>query len=171
MSGMWWLGGALALPVAVLAGYWLHAGLTHPMINDIVTDTAQPLEFRGPAAPAPYAGEEFAREQRAAYPDVAPLMLAAAPEQVFALVKELVRERGWKVLAVDEADLRIEVTAQSLIFRFTDDIAIGVSVSHGETRVDMRSRSRVGRSDLGVNAKRIQTFLEDLAQRIKLAEV
>lgn len=171
MSGMWWLGGALALPVVVLAGYWLHAGLTHPVINDIVTDTAQPLKFRGPARPAPYAGDEFAREQRAAYPDVAPLMLAAAPEQVFTLVKELVGERGWKVVAVDEAEMRIEVTAQSLIFRFTDDIAIGVSASEGQARVDMRSRSRVGRSDLGVNAKRIRAFLTDLAQRIEPAGV
>jgi uncharacterized protein (DUF1499 family) len=162
VSGFWWLGVAVAAPLVAVAMYWVYAGLTHPMINDIVTDPERPLAFRAMPRLAPYPGEAFASRQREAYPEVVPLQLAVPPGQAQALALELIRRRGWQLVIVDEAGFVIEATARSLIFRFTDEIALQFTEAPGGSRVDMRSRSRAGRSDLGVNARRIRTFLDDL---------
>lgn len=162
MSGFWWLGAVVAAPLVAVATYWVYAALTHPMINDLVTDPEAPLAFRAMPQAVPYPGEAFAGRQREAYPEVAPLKLAVPPGQVHALALELMRRRGWQLVSVDEAGFVIEATAQSLIFRFTDEIALQVTEADEGSRVDMRSRSRVGRSDLGVNARRMRTFLDDL---------
>lgn len=163
---VWWLTtGVLLLPVLGLAAFWLHAGLTHPVINDIVTDPSRPLAFRNMPVAAAYPGEAFASRQHESYPDIRPLLLESAPARAYEQALSLVRERGWTVLVEDDADLRIEATTRSLIFRFTDEIAVQVTATAQGARVDMRSRSRVGQSDLGVNARRIQAYLLDLAAR------
>ena len=78
----------------------------------------------------------------------------------------LVTARGWEVLASDDAAHRIEATDTTRWFGFKDDVAIRVSaLPDGGSRVDMRSVSRVGRSDIGTNARRIREFLADLQSR------
>ena len=73
------------------------------------------------------------------------------------------RARGWELVAADEAGRRIEATDTTYWFGFKDDVAIRVSaMPDGMSRVDLRSVSRVGRSDVGTNAKRIREFLADL---------
>lgn len=164
LMNVWLLmAGIVLLPVVGLAAFWLHAGLTHPVINDIVTDVSRPLAYRGMPVAADYPGEAFAGRQRESYPDVRPLLLETTPHRAYELAIGLVRERGWQVVVDDADDLRIEATTRSLIFRFTDEIAVEVTAVEEGARVDMRSRSRVGQSDLGVNAKRIRAFLQDLA--------
>lgn len=159
------LGALCALPVVGVALYWLHAGLTHPPINDITTDIADPPLFRHTPAPAAYPVQAFAERQVQAYPDLVPLVLPQESQRVFRAALELVGERGWEVLAADADALQIEATAQSLIFRFTDEIVLRIRPEQPGVRIDMRSRSRVGRSDLGVNANRIRRFLGDLEAR------
>ena len=69
------------------------------------------------------------------------------------------------MVAADDASHRIEATDTTFWFRFKDDVALRVSaVPDGTSRVDMRSVSRLGRSDLGTNARRIREFLADLAR-------
>jgi uncharacterized protein (DUF1499 family) len=76
-----------------------------------------------------------------------------------------VRARGWEVVAADAAGRRVEATDQTYFFGFKDDVAIRVSaIPDGSSRVDVRSVSRVGRSDIGTNAKRIRAFLADLSK-------
>lgn len=162
------LGAACALPVVAVALYWLHAGLTHPAINDITTDVADPPLFSHTPAPIAYPAQAFAGRQRQAYPDLAPAILPLQPQRTFGLALELVRERGWEVLAADADALHIEATAKSRIFRFTDEIVLRMRPDADGVRVDMRSRSRVGRSDLGVNANRIRRFLADLEARASI---
>lgn len=162
MNGLWWLVVVVAAPLLAVATYWVYAGLTHPIINDIVTDPEAPLAFRAMPRTVPYPGAAFAGRQLRAYPEVVPLKLAVPPAQVHALALEQMRRRGWQLVSVDEAGLVIEATAQSLIFRFTDEIVLQVTEAAEGSRVDMRSRSRVGRSDLGVNAGRIRAFLDEL---------
>lgn len=158
--------GVLAtLPVIATAAYWVHAARTYPMINDISTDLDEPPVFWEMPNPTDHPGEAFAAKQRAAYPDIVPLMLAAPAPQVFGHARALVRERGWSVVAEDEADLRIEATEKSRLFGFVDEVVLRIAETPDGTRVDMRSRSRLGRSDLGVNAARIRAFLTDLAAR------
>lgn len=163
-----WLlaGGIVLLPVLALAGYWLHAGLTHPAINDIATDPAQPLVFRAMPVVVPYPGETFASRQRVAYPQVKPLLLEVAPALAYRAAIDLLHERGWTLVAEDTTELRIEATTRSRIFRFTDEVVLQVTPLPDGARVDMRSRSRVGRSDFGVNAARIEGFLQALGRRL-----
>ena len=60
---------------------------------------------------------------------------------------------------------RIEASQTSRWFRFTDDIVIRVTPDGPGSRVDMRSLSRQGRSDFGVNAARIGAYMGELKRR------
>jgi hypothetical protein len=107
--------------------------------------------------------EDVATEQRAGYPDLGPVFLAEPTAQAYQRAVALVRERGWDIVAADEPGRRIEATDTTFWFGFKDDVAIRVSaLPDGGSRVDVRSVSRVGRSDVGTNARRIRAFLEDL---------
>jgi len=70
---------------------------------------------------------------------------------------------GWDIVAVVPGELRIEATDTTLLFGFKDDIVIRIAPAGQGSRVDVRSLSRVGKSDLGVNAKRIRKYLRQLA--------
>ena len=89
------------------------------------------------------------------------------PAQAFARAEAAARAMGGDIVAVSPQDLRIEATDTSLLFGFKDDVVIRVAaladVSTASSRVDVRSLSRVGGSDFGVNAKRIRDYLARLA--------
>jgi len=128
---------------------------TLPYINDITTDPRTPPQF---SKPVKYESH-FAELQSIGYPDLRPLELLATPAQAFARARALASEqRGWEIVAADEKAGHIEAVATTLWFGFKDDVAIRIIPSGSGSRVDMRSRSRVGRSDLGANAKRIRAF-------------
>ncbi|HLJ64516.1 MAG TPA: DUF1499 domain-containing protein [Stellaceae bacterium] len=150
-------------------------GLRLPIIHDITTDTANPPEFIAvlPARQAEpesnstqYGGPELAAQQQSGYPDIAPLKLALPPAEAFTRALETAKSRsGWTVVASDPATGRIEASQSSFFFGFTDDMVIRVSTEGSGSRVDMRSESRQGRSDFGVNAARIRSYLAALKER------
>lgn len=163
------LGGALGILVVGLPANQLHLGATLPRIHDITTDTADPPAFVAIAplradAPNPpgYAGEQVARLQLAAYPQILPHFYRANRHVVFNEAVEVVRRRGWSLVASEPEAGRIEASAVSRWFGFVDDIVIRVADSANGTRVDVRSKSRVGLSDLGANAKRVESFLAEM---------
>ena len=103
---------------------------------------------------------------RKAYSDLRPVRLALAPAETVQRAEKLARERGWAVANVDRQSGILEATATTLFFRFKDDVVVRVRPDPARTGgsiVDMRSISRVGGSDVGVNAKRIRSFLRDLS--------
>jgi len=105
--------------------------------------------------------ERWKAIHRAHYGDLRTVRLPTPPAQSVQRVAALARERGWDV-AVAEGD-RVEATATSTFFRFKDDVVVRVRPApDGGSLVDMRSISRVGGSDVGMNAKRIRAFLADL---------
>ena len=137
-----------------------------PPIHDITTDTDRPpafvavLPLRADAPnSAEYEGEAIARQQREAYPDVQPLRLPVDPRTAFDRALTAARQSGWQIVAADSAAGRIEATATTAWFGFKDDVVVRVAPDGGGSRVDVRSVSRVGRSDLGANARRIRDFL------------
>jgi uncharacterized protein (DUF1499 family) len=141
-----------------------------PPIHDITTDTETPPAFvailplrAGAPDPVEYGGPAVAAQQKAAYPDIAPAVLALPPDQAFQRALAAARAMGWKLVAADEPDGRIEATATTFWFGFKDDVVIRLRPQGTGTRVDVRSVSRVGRSDLGTNAVRIRAFLARLA--------
>jgi hypothetical protein len=158
------LGLILSLPVAGLgAGFEIAARITLP-INDISTDTEDPPVFWFTATPSDYPASN-AGPQRAAYPDLRPLDLPLPVDDAFAAALALVEARGWEVLSADPAESQIEAIATSRLFGFEDEVAIRVTETDTGTRVDMRSRSRLGQIDRGANARRIEAYLADLETR------
>jgi uncharacterized protein (DUF1499 family) len=154
----------LSLPVAGLGAVFEIAALTTPPINDISTDTEDPPVFWFTATPSDYPAQN-AEPQRAAYPEVRPLELPISIDVAFAAVLALVEDRGWAVLSDDPAESQIEAITRSRLFGFEDEVAIRVTESENGTRIDMRSRSRLGQIDRGANARRIEAFLSDLNTR------
>jgi uncharacterized protein (DUF1499 family) len=116
----------------------------------------------GAANPIEYGGAEIAAEQHRGYPDIAPVLLTVPPDQAFDRALRSARSMGWDVVASDPAAGRIEATDTTFWFGFTDDIAIRVTPAPGGSRVDLRSVSRVGLSDVGTNAARIRKFTASL---------
>jgi len=144
-----------------------------PPIHDISTDTQNPPEFvdiapRRADAPNPpeYAGEETAALQQQAYPDLQPIRIRAQRDAVYVAALEVVQQLNWELVLQVPVEGRIEATDTTFYFGFKDDVVIRIVEENGETVVDVRSKSRVGRSDLGTNAERIRDFRERLLERL-----
>lgn len=131
-----------------------------PSINDISTDTENPPPYM--TAPRPYPGPEFARRQKAAYPDLTPAGLGLPPRQAFDRALQAAEAMGWEVVGRDAESGRIEAVDSTRWFGFKDDIAIRITPAGTGSRIDVRSKSRVGRNDLGTNARRIRAYLKRL---------
>lgn len=161
------LGGAAA---AVPLSFLLKArGI--PSIHDITTDAQNPPRFvavlplrAGAANPPEYPGPHIHELQSIAYPAVQPLVLPAPPAQAFARALAAARRLGWDIVAAEEKEGRIEAVATTLWFGFKDDVVVRVAASGRGSRIDIRSKSRVGRSDVGANARRIEDFLAAVAK-------
>lgn len=141
-----------------------------PPIHDITTDMENPPVFKALAAArekAPnevdYPGAKTARQQQAGYPQLKPITLNMPMAKAMELAKTTAQQRGWEI--AQTTDTIIEATATTRWFGFKDDVVIRMTDIGSGVKVDMRSASRVGKSDVGTNAERIQTFLEDLANR------
>ena len=153
--------------------YYLHTARSVPPIHDVTTDTENPpafeavLPLRAEAPnPASYGGPAVAAQQRAAYPDIAPADYPVATAAAFEAALAAARDMGWTIVAADEAAGRIEAIDRTFWFGFIDDIVIRVRPTDAGSRIDVRSTSRVGVSDIGTNAARVRAYLAELAARI-----
>ena len=164
--------GALAFGVP---GNWYSIAKRVPMIHDITTDTENPPMFVSVLAlrkdapnSAAYGGPGIAAQQHAAYPDIRPLVSDIPPAKAYERAHTVARRMCWKIVDENQAEGRIEATATTRWFGFKDDIVIRIAPSAGNgSRVDIRSVSRVGRSDVGTNARRIRAFLKKFAEASK----
>lgn len=163
----------------------------NPFIHDITTDFENPPAIVAAAGeprknPVAYVGDEQApalingelvREtgvsvadaQRQAFPDIAPLVSPAPLESVRDAARSVLAEMNIRPIAEGPASgesgsgWRIEAVATSFWFGFKDDFIVRMTpLADGGVRVDVRSKSRVGLSDLGANAGRVRTFLRKL---------
>ena len=139
-----------------------------PPIHDITTRLDNPPQFTvldvdTPVSTGPFSLEEWRAFHEGAYGDVGPIVIDKAPAEVLADAQALAEERGWDIASYDAEAGTLEATATAGYVRFYDDVIVEVTpVADGSTRVDMRSVSRVGVSDVGYNAARIREFLTDL---------
>lgn len=143
-----------------------------PFIHDISTDTENPPPFvdvvplrAGAANPVEYPGEEVAKQQREAYPDLRTVELSIPAAETFSRALDVSSEMGWDIVAAKPGEMRIEATATTLWFGFKDDVVIRIEPTASGSRLDIRSKSRVGRSDVGANAARIRAFVDALQGR------
>jgi len=163
------LGLAINLVVAAWPLYMFYQLQNHPRIHDISTDTGNPPAFeavlplrQGAKNPVDYV-PATAAEQRQGYPDIAPLRLPLAPSAAFDIAERAAHAMHWEVVAATPGKLRIEATDTTLLFGFKDDIVVRITPQGDGSVVDVRSLSRVGGSDFGTNAKRVQAYLKRVA--------
>lgn len=157
----------IALTFVAIPWSWQRQARSVPPIHDITTDTENPPRFvdvlplRSDAPnSAEYEGAEIAAQQSEAYPDIRPVVLSLSPERAFQRALDAARDMGWEIVAADPAAGRIEATDQTFWFGFKDDVVIRLTPAEGRTILDVRSVSRVGRSDVGTNAERIREYIE-----------
>ena len=140
-----------------------------PPIHDITTDTDDPpafvavLPLRADAPNTADYDPQAAALQREAYPDLGPITLDAPPAEGFARALAAVRDMGWDLVDEDAAAGRIEATDTTFWYGFKDDVIVRVRPAGGGSRIDVRSVSRVGLSDVGANAKRIREYASRVA--------
>jgi len=103
------------------------------------------------------------------YPDLQPQTFQQSYEQVFDAAAAVGREQGWEVTGEDRAGGLIQAVATTRLMRFKDDVTVTVTRAGAGTTVSVRSHSRVGKGDLGANAKRIRLFQAALAKRLAAA--
>lgn len=170
------VGLAISVFVVGVPMYLLQISQRVPPIHDITTDTEEPPAFEAvlplrAEAPNPpeYPGAEVAAQQHAAYPDIVPLTTAMGPDLAFRHALAAAREMGWRIVASDPARGRIEAVDQTPWFGFLDDVAIRVRPQGQGSRIDVRSKSRIGVSDLGANAERVRAYLRALQSRTRAA--
>ena len=168
------VGVMLTLLISGTALYWQQKAQGVPPIHDITTDMENPPEFvamvrlrEDAQNPPEYSGEEAAEAQREAYPNVQPLMTAAPKQEVIDEIVTLIVSRNWDLVSINRQEGRVEATEKLAWFGFKDDVVFRITETDDGSRVDMRSKSRIGRSDIGVNADRIESFLRDLENRLE----
>ncbi|CAN5272458.1 hypothetical protein BH23BAC3_BH23BAC3_01890 [soil metagenome] len=166
------VGFLLTLGVSATGAYWYYKAQSAPPIHDITTDLETPPEFvamvrlrQDAPNPPEYAGEETAQTQREAYPDIQPLVVNLPKQEVIDEIVNLIANRGWDMVSINREEGRVEATEKLAWFGFKDDVVLRITETNEGTRVDMRSKSRIGRGDIGVNADRIDRFLSDLEDK------
>lgn len=163
----------LALLIAAsqisFAFYWRQEARKYPPIHDITTDFEKPPAFNilldereEYPNPSEYGGMDVARQQKEHYPDIGPLFLDTSPREAFDLAFDAARQMGWKIASANETEGWIEATDKVPWFGFKDDVVVRIDTAGGQTRIDVRSVSRIGRGDIGVNAERIRDYFETI---------
>lgn len=163
----------LALIAVIMPLSMMSKASAVPPIHDITTDVTNAPEFVAIAplrqdAPNPvaYEGGEVTRQQLDAYPEIQTVTLAEPVGEVFSAATAAVDAMGWELVEANNNTHTIEATDTTLWFGFKDDVVIRLTPEGDNTLVDVRSKSRVGQSDLGKNAERIMAFFEALRKQL-----
>jgi uncharacterized protein (DUF1499 family) len=163
--------GWIAVAFGVIAFYTLAGmfGSGGPPIHDISTDTQDPPAFIAVAElrsenenPVDYLDDGTAEKQAEAYPDIRTIFVQEDVDTAFARAFAAAQSMGWEIVANEPTEGRIEATATTPFVGFKDDVVIRVRADGAGALIDIRSKSRIGRGDMGVNAKRIRAFQAEI---------
>ncbi|HKJ45589.1 MAG TPA: DUF1499 domain-containing protein [Balneolales bacterium] len=164
------IGLLLSIAVSGTALFFYHRATSVPPIHDISTDTVNPPQFEAVLPmrahwpnKSTYAGPKTAALQHRFYPDIKPVMLPVQPGVAYHRSLEAAKEMSWwKIQAADSLTGHIEATSTIPWFGFKDDVVIRIDTTAEGSRVDVRSTSRIGVSDIGENARRIRSYVARL---------
>ncbi len=144
-----------------------------PNINDVTTDLSAPpvymnVGFTRKSSENPVGYDySFIELQKKYYSELKPVFSNKDQQVIHLEVMKLISERNWEVVSNYIQGGVVEATARTPIFGFRDDVVIRLSeMGNGDIRIDMRSSSRVGNGDYGVNADRVLSFMKDLSARL-----
>lgn len=106
-----------------------------------------------PCSPKPNCVNSQAKDENHA---ISPFRFKGAEQEARErLLQVLKSEERAKIITADESYVRVEFT--SSLFRFVDDVEFYMTKTPaGDTVIHVRSASRVGSSDFGVNRERIE---------------
>ncbi|MEM5499811.1 DUF1499 domain-containing protein [Paraglaciecola mesophila] len=159
---------AVGLPMSMMS-----KAKSVPPIHDISTDLVNPPKFVAIVAlradapnPVEYAGEEIAKQQREAYPELITQKYTQDTEQVFDATEAAIKDLGWELVNSDKSLGIVEATDTTGWFGFKDDVVVRIRTTGEESFLDVRSKSRVGMSDLGKNAERIHTLIDAINSKL-----
>jgi uncharacterized protein (DUF1499 family) len=182
------IGFLLGVPLTVWPLAYLNTARTLPQLNDISTDLENVPRFVTLAQNRPeganraqHPGREAAKQQLEAYPDLRPILLDRSVEEAHDLVYEAMRSRrglNWRIVhdEIPSAATRppkpglIEAVERTTIMGFTDEIVVRIVGDDRQSRIDIRSKSRFGRHDLGANAARVRRFVREMNARIEATQ-
>ncbi|HKK45882.1 MAG TPA: DUF1499 domain-containing protein [Balneolaceae bacterium] len=170
LKWMAYLGTFLGIAVLANVGYWYYEAQQYPPIHDITTDTQNPPTFDASITklradwpnPSKYGGPDIAKVQLKYYPDIKTLYLDDSYSNAFNKALAAAKKMPWeKIETADKSRGIIEATDKLAWFGFKDDIVIRVDTAEttNRSKIDVRSVSRIGRGDLGVNADRVRDYL------------
>jgi hypothetical protein len=172
-AALTWLAVIVAVAMTWNNFNWFQKARAAPPIHDITTDTVNPPEFvdvlplRADAPnPPEYGGEEISTKQREAYPDLVTIESSASAADAYEAALLTVESLGWDLAGSDAGSGRVEATDTTFWFGFKDDVVVRIRGAGSGSRIDVRSKSRVGLGDVGTNAARIRTFRETLLDQI-----
>ena len=166
-----WIGTGLGGGLLLVLLNAVSAGGDAPPIHDVTTDLADPPVFSKAVGEAPGrvngidypdGGASVPEQQRAAFPDLAPIEVALAPPAALTRAEEIATKLGWHVDRIDAAAGTVEAHDVTAVFQFIDDVVIRVRPGRSGSVVDLRSNSRVGGGDIGANVARIRAFRDEL---------
>jgi uncharacterized protein (DUF1499 family) len=157
-------------------GSQIFVGSNVPYIHNISTDTINPpvfdkvvslrneqhnsLAFEADKVIDEKSQVTLAQAQNSAYPNVQTHFSELSLLEAHAKAKSVAESLGWELVNSDPAAGIIEATQTTMIWGFKDDVVVRITVTpEGKSAVDLHSVSRIGASDLGANAKRIEAFL------------
>lgn len=152
----------------------------YPAIYDVTTDPASPPPFDvlGMARTqlenkAVYPGPQFGAQQQRAYPDLKPMVLNRSQSEAFELVVDALKRLGLTIVRQQEPNMAsgapgfVEAVDRTLVLGLYGDVAIRVTGGGEEARVDLRSASRFGATDFGINAERLRTIMKEIVARME----
>lgn len=174
---------ALVVSILTMAVFIVMGGQAKkaPPIHDVATDWSQPMMFsdrvmrmRGPSAnpvppdavmtSGPLKGQKISDINARTCPGAKPVMLPDPPENAYATAKKALTGDGLKIVTDDPKAGRLEAVATSFWYGFKDDVLVQVKPEGAGSRIDMRSVSRVGVSDLGQNCERVSRLAAAMIQ-------
>jgi uncharacterized protein (DUF1499 family) len=169
------IGLLLGLLLLAYPAYLAAQAIYLPVLNDITSDVDDPPAFsRSRKAFAarhgvvPSSADVAARTAQVnSYPDIQPLVLDVEEEAAYRIVLRTIAARNWTIIddippGRRSGQRHIDAIARGPLLGFPDDVTIRIRPLVGQTRIDIRSVSRFGRHDFGANARRVQSFLEDV---------
>jgi hypothetical protein len=166
-----WLVVALGVGITGLNVATINSSRGSPAIHDITTDVNNPPEFvdivalreaDDAANPSEYLDNGSAELQLAALPEIRTIVLQESYDEVFADALDATEDMGWQIVTANLAEGRIEAVATTGYVGFKDDVVIRIRKDGNAVAVDIRSKSRMGKGDMGANAKRIVAWTDEL---------
>lgn len=91
---------------------------------------------------------------------IASLEFTGDPDDAWHRLRQVLEQQP-RTTIISVTDRYLHAEVQSRLFRFTDDIEF--LLQPDAHRIDVRSASRVGHSDLGVNRARVEAIREEFA--------